>query len=103
MSLAADMNAAITADARLIILRELAGQVDGQLNEASLRRLLDIYGIARSREWLVTQLNKLVELDAVSIKNAGDMLVAAITRTGRDHVEQRTIIAGISRPSELGG
>lgn len=93
----------IAKDGRLIILRELNAQVDGQLNEAALRRVLDIHGIKRSRDWMVTQLNRLVELEAVVLRDAGEMVVAAITSAGRDHVEQRAVLGGVSRPSELGG
>jgi hypothetical protein len=96
-------NDGIERDARLIILRELALQVDGQLNEISLRRALDIYGITRSRDWIVTQLNRLSELGAISIKPAGEVLVAALTPAGRDHVDERSILGGVSRPHELGG
>lgn len=93
----------IARDGRLIILRELNSQVDGQLNDVSLRRVLDMNGITRSRDWLVTQLNRLVELEAIVLKDAGEILVAAITSSGRDHVEQRAVLGGVSRPSELGG
>jgi len=93
----------IAKDGRLIILRELNAQVDGQLNEAALRRVLDLHGITRSRDWLLTQLNRLVELEAVALKQAGDLTVAAILRAGRDHVEERAVLGGVSRPSELGG
>ena len=94
---------AIAKDARLIILRELELQVDGQLNEVALRRVLDIYGITRTRDWIVTQLNKLVELEAVTIKEAGEIAVAAITQAGRDHVNERSVLGGVTRPHELGG
>lgn len=93
---------AIAHDARLIILRETAKQTDGQLNEVSLRRALDVYGITRSRDWIATQLNRLEELEAVTITHTGEIMVAAITRAGRDHLESRSIIVGITRPSELG-
>ena len=93
---------AIAQDARLLILRELAKQVDGQLNEVALRRVLDVYGIVRSRDWLVTQLNRLAELEALSVKNVGELQVATLMRPGRDHVEERMVISGVTRPSELG-
>lgn len=93
----------IAQDGRLIVLRELNAQVDGQLNEASLRRVLDAYGIKRSRDWLVTQLNHLVQLDAVKLKELGEVVIASITPLGRDHVEERAVLGGVSRPSELGG
>ncbi len=94
---------AIAKDARLIILRELVLQVDGQLNEISLRRALDACGITRTQDWIVTQLHRLVELEAIKLREMGDILVAVITQAGRDHVSERSILGGVSRPHELGG
>ena len=93
----------IARDARMILLRELNAQVDGRLNEVSLRRVLDAFGVKRSRDWLVTQLNHLAGLDALTVKEAGEIMIAQITPLGRDHVEERSILGGVSRPSELGG
>ena len=98
-----DWQARIAHDARLIILRELARQVDGRLNAVSIRRVLDAYSIARSAEWIETQLIAMAELEAVTVMRAGEIAIAAITDRGRDHVEERIIIAGISRPSDLRG
>jgi hypothetical protein len=103
MSLADDMLGAIARDGRFIILRELADQADGRLNEASLRRVLDGHGIKRSRDWLVSQLNHLVELEAIRLHKAGDVLIAEIKSAGRDHVEQRVLLPGVTRQHELGG
>ncbi|RWE48554.1 MAG: hypothetical protein EOS79_08450 [Mesorhizobium sp.] len=89
----------LTADARLVMLRELNQQIDGRLNEVLLTKALDTFGHNRSREWVRTQLRKLAELGAVKVTEAGSILVAAITRTGIDHVERRSIIEGVARPS----
>ncbi|TIW27750.1 MAG: hypothetical protein E5V63_08130 [Mesorhizobium sp.] len=89
----------LTADARLAMLRELNQQIDGRLNEVLLTKALDTFGHNRSREWVRTQLRKLAELGAVKVTEAGSILVAAITRTGIDHVERRSIIEGVARPS----
>lgn len=87
--------------ARLCILKELVRQTDGRANDAVLSRVLDIFGIRRSREWVRTQLRKLEELDAIRIVRVGEnALVAELTRLGRDHVERRQIIEGVARPSE---
>lgn len=91
---------AIVADARLAILRELANQVDGRLSEQLLKRVLDIFGIRRDRDWIRTQLRKLDMLGAVELKSVGEMLVAQITRAGRDHVEERAVIEGVTRPAD---
>ncbi|MGL1687225.1 VpaChn25_0724 family phage protein, partial [Vibrio parahaemolyticus] len=81
-------------EARLHILKELVKQVDGRLNELLLRRVLDLYGIRRDKDWIATQLRKLEALGAVELVSAGEMLVAKITRAGRDHVEERAVIEG---------
>lgn len=96
----ARLHDAITADARLAILRELAAQVDGRLSEQLLRRVLDVYGIRRDRDWIRTQLRKLDMLGAVELKPVGELLVAQITRSGRDHVEERAVIEGVTRPAD---
>lgn len=89
----------LVLDARLVILKELAAQADGRLNEVLLERVLDVFGHHRSREWIRTQLRKLEELGAVKIDEVGTVLVAAITRTGLDHVERRSFVDGVARPS----
>lgn len=91
---------AIAADARLCILRELAVQVDGRLNELALMRVLDAFGIRRTREWVRTQLRALDQLGAVRATEMGTVLVAALTKLGRDHVERRAVIDGVARPSD---
>jgi hypothetical protein len=89
----------LTLDARLVILKELTSQADGRLNEVILERVLDVFGHRRSREWIRTQLRKLEELGAVRLDEVGTVLVAAITRAGVDHVERRSVIEGVARPS----
>lgn len=89
----------MTLDARLVILKELAAQADGRLNEVLLEKVLDVFGHRRSREWIRTQLRKLEELGAVKLDEVGTVLVAALTRAGLDHVERRSFIDGVARPS----
>ncbi|MDF1778751.1 MAG: hypothetical protein P1V13_22235 [Rhizobiaceae bacterium] len=89
----------LAEDARLVILRGLNGEADGRLNEIGLTRLLDTFGHRRSREWVCTQINKLAELGAVTVTTAGTVTIATITRSGIDHVERRSIIVGVARPS----
>lgn len=90
-------------DARLAILAELAGQRDATLNVLSLTRVIDAIGIRRSREWVDTQLERLSELGAVNLRRTdmpglGQVTVATLTRAGRDHVERRIRIHGVSTP-----
>jgi hypothetical protein len=90
----------VAADARLIILRELAAQTDARSNDLVLDRVLDTLGVRRSRDWLRTQLRKLVELEAVRIQEVGTVMVVSLRRAGRDHVERRAVIEGVSRPAD---
>ena len=92
-------------DARLVILAELARQQDGQLNLLSITRVVDAMGIARSREWVETQLAMLEQLGAVQLSHAdlpglGKVAIARLTRAGRDHVERRARIIGVSAPAD---
>lgn len=89
----------LTQDARLVILKELAFQSDGRLNEVLLEKVLDTFGHRRSREWIRTQLSKLAELGAISLAEVGTVQIATITRTGLDHVERRSFVDGVARPS----
>ena len=100
MSITTDLSAAIARDARLAILKELAKQVDGRLNDQAMTHVLDVIGVRRSRDWVRTQLRALAELDAVRLIDAGELLVAELTATGRDHVERRIIIEGVARPRD---
>lgn len=89
----------LTADARLVILKELAAQTDNRLSETMLATVLDTFGHRRSRDWVRTQLRALSDLGAVRLAEAGTVLVAALTRAGLDHVERRSVIEGVARPS----
>ncbi len=92
---------AITGDARLTILTELTRQVDGRLSDLLLARVLDLYGIRRDRDWVRTQLRKLEQLGAIELTPIGETLVARIVRVGRDHVEERAVIEGVTRPADV--
>lgn len=89
----------IEEDARLIILKELASQQDGRLNETILEAVLAAFGHARSHDWIRTQLNKMQELGAIVLQEVGSIVVAQITRAGEDHVLLRSRIEGIKLPS----
>jgi len=89
----------VELDARLVILKGLARQSDGRLNEVLITKMLDEFGYNRSREWVRTQLRKMEEVGAVKLTEPGTVMVAAITRAGMDHAERRSILDGIARPS----
>ena len=89
----------LTEDGRLVILKELARQIDGRLNESIMTRVLDTFGHRWSREKVRTEMRKLEEIRAVKLAEAGTILIASITRAGLDHVERRSVIEGVARPS----
>ena len=89
----------VAEDARLVILRALADETDRSANDKLLQLHLDKFGYRKSRDYVKTQLRALAELGAVSIKEAGSVLVATISQLGLDHIELRAIIDGIARPS----
>lgn len=93
-------NDLIIGDARLCILKELARQVDGRLNEVALMHVLDTFGIRRPREWVRTQLRALEQLDAVNVTEVGTVMIASLTKNGRDHVDRRAVIDGVARPAD---
>lgn len=89
----------LVRNARLVILKELAKQTDGRLNETMIGIVLDTFGHRRSKEWLRTQLLKLQELGAISVVEHGSVMIAGLTRLGLAHVDRREVVDGIDRPS----
>lgn len=86
-------------DARLVILETLYKQPDGRLNDRLIAARLDALGHLGSTDWLRTQLEKLRELGAVTIVEVENFMIAGIRQPGRDHVERRSFLAGIRRPT----
>lgn len=97
-----DLHRITREHARLIMLRVLAGELNGSLNSAILQEHLGVFGIARPRDWVHEELRWLAEMGAVTVLDAGSVRVATITAKGVDHVERRTAIEGVKRPS-IGG
>ena len=90
-------------DARLAILAELAQQRDATLNSRTIMRVIEAFGMRPTNEWVENQLRRLEEFGAIQLQSAelpglGRVLIAVLTRTGRDHVERRALLAGVSVP-----
>jgi hypothetical protein len=93
----------LAADARLVILRTLHAETSNTLNEALLHRALETFGHNRSRDFVRTQIRALKDLGAVRVTEAGGtVMIATLTRAGMDHVERRSVIEGVARPSPEG-
>jgi len=88
-------------EARLVVLRTLAEQPDQRLNSSLLQAdLAERWGMNRSREWVHVQLGFLAnDVSAVTLTQMGSVWIAALTARGLDHVERRTVLPGVKRPS----
>ncbi len=90
----------VEKEGRLVALKMLAEQPDRRLNSSLIREgLADSWAINRSRDWVHLQLRFLNEIGAVTITEAGTVLIATLTDRGLDHVERRTVLDGVKRPS----
>jgi len=89
----------VDRDVRLIILRTLHGEADYTLNSTLLQRRIETFGHVKSRDYVHAQLGWLRdEVGAITLTEAGSILVAKLTRRGADHVELRSVLPGIGRP-----
>ncbi len=98
-----DMDQLIREQARLIILKALAAQVNDTLNSDLLGHELRPFGITRPREWVHGEITWLREMGAVTVLNAGSIMVATLTDKGWRHLSREIAIEGIQRPSRDGG
>lgn len=97
-----DMAQLIREQARLVVLRALAGQVDERLNSDLLLPQLDLFGIRKDRAWLHDEMRWLADMGAVTLLEAGSILVATLTEKGRRHLDRHIAIEGVQRPSRPG-
>lgn len=91
----------LAENGRLIILKELAMQQGGTLNESLLLKVLDTFGHRQSREWLRAQMQYLAATGAIDITEAGTVMIGRLRRKGREHVEGRIALKGVQTPSEV--
>lgn len=94
-----DFSEHLARSARLIILRALAAETSRTLNEVVLQAQLEAFGVNRARGYVRTQIRALADLDAVRVREAGSVMIAALTQTGLDHVEGRAEVDGVDRPA----
>jgi hypothetical protein len=85
--------------ARLIVLKTLAGDTHGSQNSDILLHELRRFAIRESREWLHDELRWLENMGALRLTEAGSLLVATLTEKGQRHVDREIAIEGVKRPS----
>ncbi|MBR0962203.1 VpaChn25_0724 family phage protein [Bradyrhizobium japonicum] len=89
----------IREHARLIILRELQKQPNYSSSDSMLQEVLEMFAIAKSRDWIRDELNWLTDMGAVTKVSAGTVVIVTLTPKGLEHVERRLVIEGIKRSS----
>ncbi|WP_198672296.1 VpaChn25_0724 family phage protein [Pseudogemmobacter bohemicus] len=92
-------NDTIRPDARLIILKALAGQPDLRMHSGYISKELLRFGIDRQREWIHGEFDWLEQMGAVTVTRPGSVHVAMITEKGLRHLRMTINIEGIDRPS----
>ncbi len=97
------MDRLIREEARLIILKALAEQVDETLGSDLLRLTLETFGISRERAWVHDELAWLADMGALTLVEAGSIRVATLAEKGLRHLDRRIAIDGVKRPSRVGG
>ena len=103
MTLGIDYAQKIREDARLIILRALAEQVNDTLASNVLQEtVLPVFGVRQDRAWVHQQLDYLANLDAVSVVTAGTVKVVTLKATGKKHIDRLVALEGVTRPSLAG-
>lgn len=96
------MDRLIREQARLILLKALAAQVDETLNSDLLVYELQPFGIRKDRAWVHGELAFLREMGAVTLADAGSVKVATLTELGLRHLAREVAIEGVKRPSRPG-
>ncbi len=88
-------------DRRLVILRLLAEDRAGSLNERVLQKALVAYGHNLNDVELRAELQFLATELAIGIEKIADgkLWVAYLVRRGEQHLERQDIIDGVARPS----
>lgn len=100
--LAIDYQEIMRQQARLIILKALGGQANESMNSSMLEDILPTFAIDQPRPWLHQQLEYLEMMGAVTLVSAGTVKVATLTELGRRHLDRKTAIEGVKRPSRPG-
>lgn len=91
----------VDENVRLIILKALAEENNGSLNDALLERELERFGYAKTREYLRNQISWLeTEVAAVTTTVAGTALIATLTKNGRYHLERKRFLQGVQQPGD---
>lgn len=85
--------------ARLIILRKLAAEPRETSNSAALQDELDAFGIRQNRAWVHKEVQWLANMGAVRATEVASVMIVELLQAGLDHVQRRTYLPDVRRPS----
>lgn len=85
-------------DVRLVLLRVLDEMPSYRANSSVLANVLHQFGHAATRDQVKTELRWLAEQGALTLDEAGDVLVATLAERGQEVAEGRAMIDGVARP-----
>lgn len=85
-------------DMRLVILRILTELPSYRGNSSVIANLLHRLGHSPTRDQVKAELRWLAEVDALTVEEAGSVLVVTLTERGQDVAEGRATIDGIAKP-----
>lgn len=88
-------------DARLIILKALAAQIDETLHSDYLVEELRPFGLRKDRGWVHDELRWMADRGVVRVNEVGTVLVATLTDKGARHLARDIAVDGIKRPSRI--
>ncbi|MCB1470890.1 MAG: hypothetical protein KDK08_27865 [Rhizobiaceae bacterium] len=104
MTLGIDYAKRIREDARLIILRALAEQINETLASNVIQEdVLPVFAIRQDRDWVHVQLDWLANVGVITVTPASTVRIATLTNMGRQHLDRDIAVQGITRPSRPGG
>lgn len=92
----------IREQARLIVLKSLAAQIDETLNSDLLIHELRSFAIRKDRAWLHGELAWLKDMGAITLLDVGTIKIATLTALGARHLSREIAIEGVQRPSRSG-
>lgn len=95
-------NRVLREQARLIILKALAAQVDESLNSDLMIEELRPFAIRKDRAWVHDEYAWLADHGAIVVTPAGSVQVATLTEKGHRHLRREIAIEGVKRPSRPG-
>jgi hypothetical protein len=95
-----DYDKVMREDARLIILRALAEQVNESLSSSIIEVVLQTFAIRQPRAWLHGEMEYLRMMGAITVVDAGSVKIGTLTELGWRHLQRETIVEGVKRPKQ---